>query len=104
MYEVNDKLLNIFDKTERSPQHYTRIEVPVELIESHEIVNCFLYAVQNFKPQLLTFTCYEDYDFYGDHGLKFDIAKYDAVNIHGDIGEKYHVLAFSQIKDFDNKS
>ena len=55
IYEVDDDKLKILDKLEGVPSHYIRRQVQVEssLADSSEILLCWLYIKEKFKPELL---------------------------------------------------
>ena len=55
IYEVDDDKLKILDKLEGVPSHYIRRQVQVEssLADGSEILPCWLYIKEKFKPELL---------------------------------------------------
>lgn len=61
VYRVDDDKLRILDILEGVPDHYVRRKVPVEVEEPQQVLSCWLYIQENFKPQLLELPFVSDY-------------------------------------------
>lgn len=81
IYEVDDKMLKFLDWFESCPEMYQRPLVQLEVEEwagededkpkAGSIVESFVYNTTTYKPEWLQNPTYENYDTYGDHGLKY---------------------------------
>ncbi|PSN53029.1 putative gamma-glutamylcyclotransferase [Blattella germanica] len=66
VYEVDDGMLMHLDVLEDHPSFYKRQLRSVNLIGSEEIT-CWIYLLQNFKPDLLSYDLLSDYRSAGSH-------------------------------------
>ncbi|XP_057187078.1 gamma-glutamylaminecyclotransferase C [Triplophysa rosa] len=81
IYEVDDNLLKFLDVFESCPELYQRTLVQLEVeewagededkLKTGSIVESFVYTTTTYKPEWLQYPTYENYDTYGDHGLKY---------------------------------
>jgi gamma-glutamylcyclotransferase (GGCT)/AIG2-like uncharacterized protein YtfP len=54
LYEVDDRLLKHLDWLESHPNLYTRIPTQCIMLDTEKTVDCEVYIVFNFNPQLLS--------------------------------------------------
>ncbi|XP_055021124.1 gamma-glutamylaminecyclotransferase isoform X1 [Boleophthalmus pectinirostris] len=81
IYKVDEKMLEFLDDFEGVPTHYQRtlnkLEVKEwvagadgETLEPGSITEAYLYSTKTYKPEWTKLPTYDNYDSYGDHGLK----------------------------------
>ncbi|KAJ0009374.1 hypothetical protein NQD34_001076 [Periophthalmus magnuspinnatus] len=81
IYKVDEKMLEFLDDFEGVPTHYQRtlntLEVKEwvsgadgETLEPGSITEAYLYSTKTYKPEWTKLPTHENYDSYGDHGLK----------------------------------
>lgn len=71
IYEVDDKMLESLDRLEEHPNFYVREVRSVRRADTNATVDCWIYFLKKFRPQLLSQTFFSDYSSSGDHGLKY---------------------------------
>ena len=77
VYEVNDALLADLDELEGYPGYYDRklvsikMEKKTEGVDSPDVMDCWLYMLNNYKPFMRDLEKYENYDSYGSHGKPY---------------------------------
>lgn len=86
IYKVDDKMLAFLDDFESCPHMYQRSLVKLEVEEwmgkgdddeeerlaAGSITEVFVYSTTTYQPDWPSLHSYENYDAYGDHGLKYD--------------------------------
>ena len=68
LYEVDDKLLEHLDWLESHPEVYTRTPTQCVMLETQTTMECEVYMIFNFNPQLLSLPHLSSYT---DTGYKF---------------------------------
>nr|XP_049699874.1 putative gamma-glutamylcyclotransferase CG2811 isoform X1 [Helicoverpa armigera] len=90
IYEVDDNMLHKLDMLEDHPNYYVRekdkIVISTQVSEDTETettVQCWVYFLKNFKPELLDRPHLESYSSKGPHGLPYmDRSKRDPLYNH----------------------
>ncbi|KAM9334222.1 gamma-glutamylaminecyclotransferase-like [Symphorus nematophorus] len=85
IYKVDERMLKFLDDFEDVPAMYQRTLVKLEVKEwvgetdgeekpaSGSITEAFVYSTTTYQPDWPSLTNYENYDTYGDHGLKYTL-------------------------------
>uniref|UniRef100_A0A1A8TYD0 Gamma-glutamylaminecyclotransferase n=2 Tax=Nothobranchius furzeri TaxID=105023 RepID=A0A1A8TYD0_NOTFU len=82
LYQVDTKMLKYLDDFECIPTQYQRTVVDLEIKEwvgnreekpPGSQTEAFVYSTTTYQPDWLSLPTYENYDAYGDHGLKFTL-------------------------------
>jgi hypothetical protein len=82
MYDVDDKLLAHLDTLEGHPDVYTRTPTKCIMLETQAIVDCEVYMIFNFKPELLSLPFFSSYSDTGyKHREERDVSLADEVKI-----------------------
>ncbi|CAG2165496.1 unnamed protein product [Oppiella nova] len=70
LWSVDINMRNKMDDFEAHPRFYRRMEIPV-LTDDNTPVKAWAYFLIDYKPHLLDLDTYENYNTYGDHGLRY---------------------------------
>ncbi|CAG2165494.1 unnamed protein product [Oppiella nova] len=70
LWSVDINMQNKMDDFEAHPRFYRRMEIPV-LTDDNTPVKAWAYFLIDYKPHLLDLDTYENYNTYGDHGLRY---------------------------------
>jgi len=70
IYDVDKKMLEYLDDFENHPDFYVRQKTKVKL-PNKDIVNCWIYFLPNYPDSFLELKYFDNYDSYGEHGLKY---------------------------------
>ena len=62
VYEVDDRLLKHLDWIEAHPTMYTRIPIQCVMSETQALMDCEVYIVFGFRPELLSLPHLSSYD------------------------------------------
>ncbi|KAL0279126.1 UNVERIFIED_CONTAM: hypothetical protein PYX00_000742 [Menopon gallinae] len=81
VYEVDDKMLAALDILEDHPSFYIR-EVEKVNLNSTDTLDCWIYFIKNFKPELLTQERFKEYHSNGDHGKPYADRKFRDPGYH----------------------
>lgn len=79
LYRVDDKKRDFLDEFESHPRFYERLQTevlaPDETLEGgsgeQKMVQCWVYFLKNYKPDMLELEAYPSYDSCGPHGLRY---------------------------------
>ena len=81
IYEVDMATHAVLDKLEDCPDHYQSYHVHVKMVRDPNgsdvtdtktrPITCLVYAVQNFRPEMLDRPMFDDYDSGGSHGTPY---------------------------------
>ncbi|XP_071492948.1 putative gamma-glutamylcyclotransferase CG2811 [Diadema antillarum] len=77
VYEVNDSVFAKLDELEGYPGFYDRRQVSIAMTTpandttSHQVLQCWLYFLPKFKPDMKDLEKYSNYDSYGAHGKPY---------------------------------
>lgn len=63
-------MLRYLDDFENHPNFYVRRHTEVKL-STGDVVECWVYFLENFPDGFLELQRFDDYDSYGDHGLVY---------------------------------
>lgn len=61
VFNVDDVMLKNLDVMEDVPAFYSRHLVPIELTDQRSVIDCWLYALPDFKEELLQKECLANY-------------------------------------------
>ncbi|KAK7162265.1 hypothetical protein R3I94_004805 [Phoxinus phoxinus] len=81
IYSVDQQMLEFLDWFENCPQKYQRSLIRLEVQDgpgggehtpkTGSSVEAFVYSTKTYEPEWLQKPTYENYDTYGDHGLRY---------------------------------
>lgn len=77
VYEVNDALFADLDVLEGYPGYYDRRPISIKLekktegVECADVLDCWLYLINTYKPFMRDLEKHENYDSFGSHGKQY---------------------------------
>lgn len=75
IYRVDDRMLKFLDDFEMVPTMYQRTLVELEVgegsLKAGSVAEAFVYSTRTYQPDWPRLCNYEDYDAFGDHGLRY---------------------------------
>lgn len=68
-------MLKFLDDFENVPAYYDRQTIEV-VLPNGDVTNCWVYMIPKYPNSFLELQCFDNYDSYGEHGLRY-VEKYD---------------------------
>lgn len=71
IYQVDDQTLEALDRLEEHPTFYVREKECIQRLDNKQTVECWVYFLKKFRPELLNSTFLTEYSSTGPHGLVY---------------------------------